>query len=289
MQTTQTPEQRLLARFKELVETVKRAYQVDLSNMEVSFNLRGRVAGWALTRKNDAGEVLWAKVKFNRDMLHRNPDEMINETLPHEVAHIVCDMRPELGYGHDAGWYSVCRALGGTGARLHTQETVHGKGRTFEYVTTTGKTVRLNEKWHAKLAVGIPLDYTKASWGSVLPGSTYYIVGVDGHTLAQKQGPFVGKRAASTVTAPASVGQIAPVVRPATVRPSPSASGPAVSINTGESKASISRKIIYHWFHSGKTYEQIIAEMMRVNGYDRQLARGTYKANCGKIGIPASF
>lgn len=287
MQVVQTPEQRLLARFKELVEIAKRSYQVDLTNLEVSFNLRGRVAGWALTRKNNAGEVLWAKIKINRDMLHRVPDDMINETLPHEVAHIICDMRPELGYAHDAGWHSVCVALGGTGERLHTQETVHGKGRTFEYVTTTGETVRLNEKWQALLEAGVPLDYKKASWGSVLPGSTYYIVGVDGRTLAQKQGPFSGKRAASAGIAPASAGQTARVAEYRVTKVTRCV--PTQAPVAGESKASISRRIMKTWYMAGKSYEEIIAEMMRVNGYDRQLARGTFKANAPKIGLPLQF
>lgn len=53
------------------------------------------------------------------------------------------------------------------------------------------------------------------------------------------------------------------------------------------SKAEISRGIMKSFHAEGKDYEAIIAEMMRVNGYDRQLARGTYKANFTKAGVPA--
>lgn len=53
------------------------------------------------------------------------------------------------------------------------------------------------------------------------------------------------------------------------------------------SKAEISRGIMTSFHAAGKSYEDIIAEMQRVNGYDRQLARGTYKANYLKAGVPA--
>lgn len=53
------------------------------------------------------------------------------------------------------------------------------------------------------------------------------------------------------------------------------------------SKAEISRGIMTRLHAEGKSYEEIIAEMQRVNGYDRQLARGTYKANYLKAGVPA--
>lgn len=53
------------------------------------------------------------------------------------------------------------------------------------------------------------------------------------------------------------------------------------------SKADISREIMTRLHAEGKSYEDIIAEMIRVNGYDRQLARGTYKANFAKANVPA--
>ena len=58
---------------------------------------------------------------------------------------------------------------------------------------------------------------------------------------------------------------------------------------TGESKAAISRRIMLSGFKGGKSYEEIIAAMQAANGYDRQLARGTFKANAHKVGIPESF
>jgi hypothetical protein len=67
---------------------------------------------------------------------------------------------------------------------------------------------------------------------------------------------------------------------------------PAVTVRPaapGESKAAISRRIMLSGFRAGHSYETIINAMIAANGYDRQLARGTFKANAPKIGIPASF
>lgn len=62
---------------------------------------------------------------------------------------------------------------------------------------------------------------------------------------------------------------------------------PVAKAPKAPSKAEISREIMTRLNKEGKTYEEIIAEMQRVNGYDRQLARGTYKANYVKAGVPA--
>lgn len=61
---------------------------------------------------------------------------------------------------------------------------------------------------------------------------------------------------------------------------------PVVKEAKAPSKASISREIMARFYAEGKSYEEAIAEMMRVNGYDRQLARGTYKNNAVRAGVP---
>ena len=73
-------------------------------------------------------------VRFNADMARQNPDDMVEDTIPHEYSHIVCFMNPSLGSNHDSGWARVCRALGGTGGRTHDNEVVYGNGRTYEYL-----------------------------------------------------------------------------------------------------------------------------------------------------------
>ena len=81
------------------------------------------------------------------------------------------------------------------------------------------------------------------------------------------------------------VGNAAAPAGDLTITPVAKVETPAVP--KAPSKAEISRGIMKSFHEAGKTYEEIIAEMIRVNGYDRQLARGTYKANFTKAGVPA--
>lgn len=270
------------ARCKEVIEKAKALYAMDLSSVRISFDLRGRAAGKAGGR----GYRMTASnyyVKFNRDMLTREAaDHIINETVPHEYAHVICFMNPALGKNHDHGWARVCRALGGTGARTHSEDVVYGKGTTYEYTTDKGHQVRLSEKHHRRVQAGGRLMF-RSGKGTVSQLCAYSIVGVRGQTLATpiiKQAPnhpaqiesFVAQRRLAERVNPA------PVVTPER----------AVHA-AGLSKAAISRSLMLSGYRGGHSYEQIINAMMLANGYDRALARGTFKANAAKVGIPTTF
>ena len=92
-------------------------YGSDFSNVEIRFDLKGRCAGTA-SRRN--GRYV---LRFNHDMLSREAfDHVLNDTVPHEIAHLVCFMNPMLGRNHNHGWAHVCMRLGGSGARCHKEE-----------------------------------------------------------------------------------------------------------------------------------------------------------------------
>jgi SprT protein len=303
-----SPQQQVLNKVKEVTERAKTLYGVDLSVVRIQFNLKGRVAGWAQWKRRLG--VSSYLCRFNADMLLRGDpetlDNMLNTVVPHELAHVVCYMKPELGKNHDGGWQRVDRALGGTGKRTHDMEVVAGKGATYEYTTDRGHKVRLGERHHKKVQAGIPLRYRKGL-GTVTVGCAYSIVGVNGHTLAQ---PIVKQAVNHPAQIEAAVRAVQPdavemarraamveALRRAqvvtnTVRRLELVLTPAVTVRPaapGESKAAISRRIMLSGFRAGHSYETIINAMIAANGYDRQLARGTFKANAPKIGIPASF
>lgn len=54
----------------------------------IRFNLLGHTAGMAVFTGSD-GYSRQARLRLNPDLLKRYPEEMIDETVPHEVAHIV--------------------------------------------------------------------------------------------------------------------------------------------------------------------------------------------------------
>ena len=199
-------------------------------------------------------------------------------------------MRPSLGKNHDSGWQRVCEALGGTRARTHKLEVVFGKGTTYEYTTDAGHKVRINERRHQYIQTGGVLTYRK-NMGRVMKGCAYSIVGRQGRTL---QAPIVKQADHNPVQRITMVGtgsellqKLFPPTAPVVVS-TPTKIVPTAPV-AGESKAAASRRIMLSGFSSGQTYEQIIAAMMFANGYDRQLARGTFKANQSKVGIPESF
>lgn len=313
-----TPIEQVRAKIAQVIETAKVRFGVDLSTVPVSFN-KGRAAGWASWQMDRRTGITHYKVKFNVDMIMRGDPEvlrnMVEDTVPHEYAHILCFMRPELGKNHNEGWRSVCIALGGTGKRTHDNEVVVGRGTTYEYTTTTGEKVRISERKHAQVQRGVPITYIKKSLGSVNQYCAYSIVGMNGRTLPQ---PIVKKAVNDPQAIEHAQRMQDPVEfikhlieRPVTVTvtdltrkhakvqkvrlpglilpPAGPANAPATLPQAGESKAAVSRRIMLSGFQGGKGYETIIQEMIAANGYARQLARATFAANAPKVGIPESF
>lgn len=276
------------ARCGEVVEKIKALYGMDLSGVRISFDLRGRSAGKAGGRGYGLPGSAYF-VKFNRDMLTREAFEhVINNTVPHEYAHVVCFMDPSKGKNHDHGWERVCRSLGGSGARAHKEEVVYGKGLTYEYTTDRGHKVRLSEKRHRYIQQGGRLSY-KRGMGVVSQLCAHSVVGVRGQTLANpivRQAPNhpdqieMARRMAMVEALRVQQRAAAPVQRVA------QPVQPRFGQLTGESKAATSRRIMLSGHQAGHGFERIIAAMMLANGYDRQLARATYKANAAKVGVP---
>lgn len=285
--------QRIINKCNEVFALANRLYGVDLSSkVHPQFNLKGRVAGWAgWKRKSSYGATtVTYTLRFNHDMITRGDAEalrdMEEDTVQHEIAHLICFARPELGRNHDGGWQRVCVALGGTGKRTHDTEVVYGKGATYEYTTDRGHKVRMSERHHKKVQAGIPLRYRKGK-GIVTASCAHSIVGVQGRTLAAPivrqpmNHPAVIEAAVRATKEVPVATLISPVLREITpVAPRAIA---------GESKAAVSRRLMLSGFNAGHSYETIINAMIAANGYDRQLARATFKANAPKIGIPSSF
>jgi len=114
----------------------------------VRFDLRGAAAGTARVR--DGIYTL----RFNVDMMQNEAwQHLINDTVPHELAHI---MGYHLGYGmnHGKAWRSICIRLGGTGKRCHNESVTYAKGATFEYTTSTGRKVILSQIRHNRVQIG---------------------------------------------------------------------------------------------------------------------------------------
>lgn len=271
--------QEVIAKVKACIETGNRLFNVTLPNIDIRFDLKGRAAGMACRR----GSHYY--LRFNTDMMLRDAwEHVINDTVPHEVSHSFCQFNPRLGSGHDAGWARVCRALGGNAERCHSEEVVYGKGTTYEYTTDRGHKVRVGDRHHNYLQTRGSLTW-KHGKGTVALKAAYSIVGMQGRSLATP--------VAKVPTAPvAPVQAITPAVTAARTSytiGAPEQRNVATAIPQGTSKAAMSRAIMLSGYNRKLTYEQIIAAMIAACGYERQLARATFKANAPKVGIPENF
>lgn len=287
------------AKCMQVIELAKAAYGIDMTGIQVSFNLSGRTAGKAGGKRLRDTVMSNYYVKFNRDMLTRvAADHIINDTVPHELAHIICFIRPELGKNHDYGWASVCRKLGGTGKRTHDEDVVFGNGTTYEYTTSTGKKMRISDQKHAKVQRGHVLRYSKG-FGSISITCPYSIVGRHGRTLETpivKQAPLpsnhpteIEKHVMHTDGghhwSPEAIRKVlrdSIIVK--TVVPAKTV---APMTQSGLSKAAMARAVMLSGHNAGKSYEEIITAIMAATGHDRQLSRSYYKGNYAKVGCPA--
>ena len=171
MKLDQAREQAMRQRTQEVLQVAERLYGVKIEPT-ISFNLKGRVAGWAgckfcaLTRK-----ATQFSLRFNCELIQgEHFEDMMQNTVSHEVAHLVCYARPDLGRKHDAGWKRVCVALGGDGKRTHSYDVVV-KGR-WDYLTDLGNKVSITKRYHAAVQAGLTLRFKKGL-GSITKDSPH--------------------------------------------------------------------------------------------------------------------
>ena len=138
-------------RVTEVLEKARLRYGVAL-NPTISFNLTGRVAGWAGCKTCAGQQVYW--LKFNSDLIRgEHFNDILNNTISHEIAHLVCFARPELGKNHNRGWKRVCIALGGNGNRTHDFAVTYAHG-SWDYISDTGSTLTVSQIRHTKIQKG---------------------------------------------------------------------------------------------------------------------------------------
>lgn len=134
-------------KFREVTELAYQLYQVDLRNTKMGFGLRGKVAGWAGCKICNGQKII--DFRFNREMIQgKYFQEIMDETVAHEVAHGVCFANPKLGKGHNDGWRRVCIALGGNGKERHNFEVTYANGG-YDYITSTGFKINISAARHS--------------------------------------------------------------------------------------------------------------------------------------------
>jgi len=241
-----------------------RLYGVDMSGLVVRFDAKGTARGHAGYKDG----IYY--IRFNHPLIETHGyDGIITNTVPHEIAHIVCFKNPLIGRNHNRDWARVCIALGGDGRRCHQEDVVLGNGLTYEYITTTGKKFRVGQakhrRVHARLKLG-PITMRKA-WvnGIITKDSPVSIVGQRGYKLDT---PVVAKVGVQPVISHTSTfaAYVQPKVR-----------------QGGQSNAEKVRELIKLAKSFNRNQENVISAAQTNLGMSRGLATTYVKNNWNKV------
>lgn len=119
------------------------------NNLSISYNLVG------LTGSEAVSENGRHTLRLNESAIRKDLRTVLREIIPHEIAHFVCHIRPDLGGGHNEGWQNVCMALGGTGEAYHDIDLQPSRQhKKFSYIGTCGTKVTLGAKVHKDIQSG---------------------------------------------------------------------------------------------------------------------------------------
>lgn len=122
-------------------------------NVKYSTTL-GKVAGRAHYKNN--------MIELNAIMMHDNMDEFMNETIPHEFAHLAVNYTyANAKQAHGPEFRAVCRQLGAQGTTYHNMNTVNAvrakdpAKKLFSYKCDDGcKTFNFTQIRHTKVKNG---------------------------------------------------------------------------------------------------------------------------------------
>jgi len=254
----QARQEEVRAKCKVLLAKAAELIGMDIPEVTISFNLRGRVAGWA-SRRGPYHNSVYA-MRFNSDMMQNQSwDHIINETVPHEIAHIACFVAGT-DRGHGVAWRRMCVALGGSGATRHKEAVVFAKGKTFVYTTSTGHTVNVSETIHRRIQMG--KIYRARNKGSLTNVCAYSLLG-------------------EPVTQVAPTKEMDPMLVLGTKKVEVPLKRPAAGAS--ETKAARYRARIAQALECGEDDEAIIQFGITELGMTRQLSRAYLKANRGRV------
>lgn len=119
---------RVYAKIAECIGIAERNFNRKFAPPTIRYDLRGQWGGWAMHSK-------WT-VNFNSVLLMENTEDFINQTVPHEVAHLIdvevhgCQRKGYKRIVHGPTWKSVMALFGCDPHRCHNYNTMNSGVRT---------------------------------------------------------------------------------------------------------------------------------------------------------------
>lgn len=128
--------------------------ELDPWEVDIRFDLKGRVGGYAGYKVNSFGDKEYF-LRFNIEGINKHWDNMVNVVVPHEVAHIVAYAKPSLGAkNHNRAWSIIDRKLGGNGQRCHSMKLTKARKTTWYIYEVAGMRVKLSKIRHNRMLTG---------------------------------------------------------------------------------------------------------------------------------------
>jgi len=119
MNTNQEVSLKLKKRVDETIlmklEQLETAFGKSFPFPTVTYDQRGRIAGKAVYSEE--------KIKLNPVLLGENEESFLQETVPHELAHLIAvQIYGPVGHGHGRFWKKVMMEMGVTPRRTHSYD-----------------------------------------------------------------------------------------------------------------------------------------------------------------------
>lgn len=140
------------------VARAERMFNVTIGAVRTNYKIRG---ARTIARATKLGHQLHM-IGFNPKFVEADINDILSDTVPHEVAHLVCYANPALGRGHDTGWRRVAAALGcrprarAAANPAYTEVIAAAKAKRikYQYKLESGEILTLGSGYHAKLQKG---------------------------------------------------------------------------------------------------------------------------------------
>jgi len=141
------------------------------SELPVVFVEKGTTAGMAKWKRISGGRIIY-NVEFSIEALTNYWDDMTEDTIPHEMAHIVDFVINGKSNNHNKVWQRIAHRLGCSGQRTHSYQVTKARQyKKFVYVATCGTTHKVGTKVHNKIQRGVV--YSDHRTGGKLTAATY--------------------------------------------------------------------------------------------------------------------
>ena len=120
-------------------------------DLPVVFFNTGRCAGYARWKRGQWNKMVY-NLEFNTKAIEIDWDDSFDDTIPHEVAHIVDRFINGKSSNHGPRWKRIARSLGCTGNRCHDLPLERSrKMKEMLYVATCGTQIYLSMAMHNKI------------------------------------------------------------------------------------------------------------------------------------------